>query len=71
MRSPHPHRIVLEAHMADESNAIEGSPWFKRLYDLFAPTRDAVAASDLTDDQINAEIDRAIREVRAKRRATR
>jgi AbrB family looped-hinge helix DNA binding protein len=45
-----------------------GSPWFKELYELLEPTRKAIAESSLTEDEINAEIDSAIREVRDERR---
>jgi AbrB family looped-hinge helix DNA binding protein len=43
-----------------------GSQWVRRLYDLYAPAREALAASGLTEDEINAEIDTALREVRGE-----
>lgn len=46
----------------------KGSQWFKELYDLFAPARESLAESGMTDEEINAEIDAAIREVRAEQR---
>ncbi|MCA9878579.1 MAG: AbrB/MazE/SpoVT family DNA-binding domain-containing protein [Thermomicrobiales bacterium] len=39
------------------------------LYDYFAPARDEILASGMTEDEINAEIDLAIAEVRAEERA--
>ena len=42
-----------------------GSPWFKELYELFAPQRDAAAA--YTEEEIDEAIDEAVREVRAER----
>jgi AbrB family looped-hinge helix DNA binding protein len=44
-----------------------GSPWLKELYDYFAPVREAIAASGASEEEINAEIDAAIAEVRAER----
>jgi AbrB family looped-hinge helix DNA binding protein len=58
----------LDISRVSATPSAKGSAWFKELYDLFEPTRAAIAESDLTDEEINAEIDRAIREVRAKRR---
>ena len=53
--------------MPDDDAAPKGSHWFKELYDLFAPARESIAQSGMTEDEINAEIDAAIREVRAER----
>jgi hypothetical protein len=44
-----------------------GSAWFRALYDVFEPVRRDVAASDMTEDEINAIIDEAIEEVRRER----
>ncbi len=44
------------------------SPWLKELYDTFAPVRDNFAASGMTEDEINAELDEAVREARAEGR---
>ena len=44
-----------------------GSTWLKDLYDLFAPVRQSYLESGMTEDEINAEIDEAIREARAAR----
>ena len=54
--------------MPDQDAAPKGSPWLKELYDLFAPVRQSFIESGMTEDEINAEIDAAIREVRAERR---
>ena len=51
----------------DEAPTSTGSPWLKELYDLFAPVRQAFAESGMTEDEINAEIDAALREYRAER----
>jgi bifunctional DNA-binding transcriptional regulator/antitoxin component of YhaV-PrlF toxin-antitoxin module len=44
----------------------KGSQWFKDLYDYFAPVRDEIAAAGHSEDEINADIDAAIRAVRAE-----
>lgn len=43
---------------------VRGSPWLKELYDYFAPARKE--AAKYTEKEINADIDRAVREVRQK-----
>lgn len=57
-------RLDITPMTATPSN--RGSAWFKKLYDLYAPAREALAASGLTDEEINAEIDAALREVRSE-----
>jgi hypothetical protein len=49
----------------------EGSPWLKELYDLFAPVRQSYAESGMTEDEINAELDAAVRDARTERRKRR
>ncbi len=44
-----------------------GSPWFKELYEAFAPVRQETAKYG--DAEINAVIDDAVAAVRQKRRA--
>lgn len=46
-----------------------GSEWLKELYELFEPVRREVEASGMSDDEINALIDEAVAEVRARRSA--
>jgi hypothetical protein len=48
----------------------QGSPELKALYDYFAPTRAAILASGITEDELNADIDAAVAAVRAERRAS-
>jgi bifunctional DNA-binding transcriptional regulator/antitoxin component of YhaV-PrlF toxin-antitoxin module len=45
-------------------DAARGSPWLKELYDYFAPARKE--AAKYTEDEINADIDKAVKEVRQK-----
>jgi bifunctional DNA-binding transcriptional regulator/antitoxin component of YhaV-PrlF toxin-antitoxin module len=42
-----------------------GSPWAKELYELFAPVR--AEAAQYSEDELNALIDEAVREVRERR----
>jgi AbrB family looped-hinge helix DNA binding protein len=44
-----------------------GSQWAKDLYDLFAPVRESYAASGMTEEEINVELDAMIRDVRAEK----
>jgi len=46
------------------SDKPKGSPWLKELYDYFAPARKE--AAKYTEEEINADIDRAVKEVRQK-----
>lgn len=43
----------------------QGSAWLKELYDRFAPIREE--ASKYREEEINADIDRALADVRASR----
>jgi len=45
----------------------QGSPWAKELYDLFAPVREAAAASEMTSDEIDKLLDEELDEVRRER----
>ena len=47
------------------SRTVQGSPWFKQLYDRFAPVREEAAA--VSEDEVNAAIDAAVRAVRGDR----
>ena len=46
----------------------QGSPWLRELYEHFAPVREEILRKGYTEEEVNADIDAAIREVRAKRR---
>ena len=53
--------------MNDDSKSTQrGSPWLLELYELFAPVRQAYADSGMTEDEINAELDAALRDARAE-----
>ena len=45
----------------------EGSPWFRELYELFAPVRQEAIDKGYTDEEINAWIDEALHASRAER----
>lgn len=57
--------------LAPVTRTSEGSPWLKELYDVFAPVRDSYAKSGMTDAEINADLDAALREARAEQRPKR
>jgi AbrB family looped-hinge helix DNA binding protein len=48
-----------------------GSPWLRELYEYFAPVREEILARGISAEEINADIDAAIAEVRAEERAKR
>jgi bifunctional DNA-binding transcriptional regulator/antitoxin component of YhaV-PrlF toxin-antitoxin module len=48
-----------------------GSPWLRELYELYAPTRQDIRDRGISDEEVNADIDTAIAEVRAKQRSRR
>lgn len=50
--------------------AAQGSPWFRELYELFAPVRQEAADKGYSEQEINAWIDEAVQGVRAERRPT-
>ena len=56
---------IKPVRMTEES---EGSPGLRALYELFAPVREEILRRGITEEEINADIDAAIAEVRAERR---
>ncbi|MEO8391713.1 MAG: hypothetical protein ABI700_01855 [Chloroflexota bacterium] len=46
----------------------QGSPWAKEFYDQFAPVRQEVIDTGMTEDEVNQIIDEAIEEVRRERK---
>lgn len=57
--------LVIE-RVPDEELA-QGSPWLLDLYEYFAPVREEIIAAGYSEDEVNADIDAAIRAVRAQR----
>lgn len=47
----------------------KGSPGLRALYEYFAPVREEILASGITREELYADIDAAIAEVRAEKRA--
>ena len=45
----------------------KGSPWLRELYEYFAPVRAEAIEKGYTEEEINAAIDDALRDVRAER----
>lgn len=46
-----------------------GSPGLRALYEYFAPVREDILRRGISEEEVNADIDTAIAEVRAERRA--
>jgi bifunctional DNA-binding transcriptional regulator/antitoxin component of YhaV-PrlF toxin-antitoxin module len=49
----------------------KGSPWLRELYEYFAPVREEILARGISQEELFADIDAAIAEVRAEERARR
>jgi len=41
-----------------------GSAWFRAMYEVFAPVREAIAATGMTEEEINAILDEELEAVR-------
>lgn len=50
------------------SETAEGSPWLQELYEYFAPVREEILEREISEEEINADIDAAITAVRTLRR---
>ncbi|MDQ3692103.1 MAG: hypothetical protein M3464_00545 [Chloroflexota bacterium] len=46
-----------------------GSPWLRELYEMFAPVREEILARGISEEEVNADIDAAIAEVRREQAA--
>jgi bifunctional DNA-binding transcriptional regulator/antitoxin component of YhaV-PrlF toxin-antitoxin module len=53
------------------TEAPKGSPWLRELYEYFAPVREEILRQGISEEEVNADIDAAIAEVRAEQRAKR
>jgi len=47
----------------------KGSPWLRELYEYFAPVREEILARGISEEELFADIDAAVAEVRAEQRA--
>lgn len=47
----------------------KGSQWLRELYEYFAPVREEIRAQGISQEELYADIDAAIEEVRAEERA--
>jgi AbrB family looped-hinge helix DNA binding protein len=52
-----------------EAESRQGSPWLRELYEYFAPVREEILRRGISSEEINADIDVAIAEVRAEERS--
>lgn len=50
------------------TDTAQGSPWLQELYEYFAPVRQEILEQDVTEEDVNADIDAAISAARAERR---
>jgi|SRR5688500_18856815 len=57
---------IKPVHIAEPS---VGSPGLRALYEYFAPVREDILRRGISEEEVNADIDAAIAEVRAERRA--
>ncbi len=53
----------------EDAKTVQDSSWLRDLYDYFAPVRDEVVEKGYTEEEVNADIDAAVRAVRAERAA--
>src|SRR5215216_3158783 len=53
------------------TEAPNGSAWLRELYEYFAPVREEILRRGISEEEVNADIDAAIAEVRAEQRAKR
>ena len=61
----------LHIKPVEVSEPTKGSPWLRELYEYFAPVREDILARGISEEEVNADIDAAIAEVRAEQRAKR
>jgi bifunctional DNA-binding transcriptional regulator/antitoxin component of YhaV-PrlF toxin-antitoxin module len=53
------------------TDAPKGSPWLRELYEYLAPVREDILRRGISREEVNADIDAAIAEVRAEQRPKR
>lgn len=51
------------------SEPTKGSPWLRELYEYFAPVREEILARGISLEELFADIDAAVAEVRAEQRS--
>lgn len=59
----------LRVRPVEVTDSQKGSPWLRELYDLYAPVREEILRRGISEEEVNADIDAAIAEVRAEQRA--
>ena len=57
---------IVPVHVSEPT---KGSPGLRALYEYFAPVREDILRRGISSEEVNADIDAAIAEVRAERRA--
>lgn len=61
--------LIQEALRRYAEQEQPGTPWLRQLYDAYAPVRERIAASGMTEDEINQIIDEEIAAYRREKRA--
>ena len=61
----------LRIRPVEVTDAEKGSPWLRELYEYYAPVREEIRARGISQEELFADIDAAIAEVRAEQRAKR
>jgi bifunctional DNA-binding transcriptional regulator/antitoxin component of YhaV-PrlF toxin-antitoxin module len=59
----------LRIKPVEVSELTKGSPGLRALYEYFAPVREEIFARGISQEELHADIDAAIEEVRAEQRA--
>jgi bifunctional DNA-binding transcriptional regulator/antitoxin component of YhaV-PrlF toxin-antitoxin module len=59
----------LRIKPVEVSELTKGSPGLQALYEYFAPVREEILARGISQEELHADIDAAIEEVRAEQRA--
>ena len=65
--------LIQEAlrRYVEPPQVIVGTPWFRELYDLYAPVREEFAAMGMTEEEIGRMVDEEIAAYREEKRAKR
>ena len=59
----------LRIKPVEVSEPTKGSPWLRELYEYFAPVREEILARGISQEELFADIDAAVAEVRAEQRS--
>jgi bifunctional DNA-binding transcriptional regulator/antitoxin component of YhaV-PrlF toxin-antitoxin module len=54
-------------HILNDDGTVDANQWFKDLYDYFAPAREEIITRGIGEEEVNADTDAALHEVRNRR----